>query len=192
LTHLTLHTEIFVGASSGLSFHALHFPHLCTLSLRKLVFEPSVGVEHFILRHAATLSRLELIMCGLPIDPDTEMLIYSSRSRSTTLTRDKSGLEPLHWERIWDNFAADLTALIALHVNESETRTCILPVRHRYVAPVPEYRMFAVESRDAPDAEALRRFYMTIAARRRRAGYPEVEAASGISVKQWQTVTKDW
>ncbi|KAI9453703.1 hypothetical protein BJY52DRAFT_804074 [Lactarius psammicola] len=61
LTELTLYSDIDVGASSGLSLAGLHFPHLCALSLCRLVFEPSVGVEAFILRHAATLTRLELL-----------------------------------------------------------------------------------------------------------------------------------
>ena len=100
-----------------------------------------------------------------------------------TLTRDKYSLEPLHWERIWDSFAAELTALIALHVDEPRER--IVPVRHGYVVPRSGgYRKFVVKSRNTADTEALRRFYMTVAARRRRAGYPEVEATSDISVGQ--------
>jgi hypothetical protein len=153
-----------------------------------------VGVELFILRHAYTLSQLELISCRLPIDPDTKTLISSSRSPSTTLTRGKCGLEPLHWERIWDNFAAELTALVAVNVDEARER--IVLMRGRYVVPISVgyvgYREFAVESRDTADTEGLRRFYMTVAARRRQTGYPEVEAATDISVGQWQTMTNYW
>lgn len=100
LTELTLQSDVSVGASSGLSLTGLHFPYLCTLSLRSIVFEPSVGVESFILRHAATLVRLELITCKLIINMESD-------------TR------PIYWAHIWDSFTAELTSLVALHVSES-------------------------------------------------------------------------
>ncbi|KAH9056242.1 hypothetical protein EDB87DRAFT_1263827 [Lactarius vividus] len=65
LTELTMHGDIPVGASSGLSLAGLHFP-LCALSLRGLFFQPSTGVEPFILRHAPTLAQLQVIACKLP------------------------------------------------------------------------------------------------------------------------------
>ncbi|KAF8266156.1 hypothetical protein EI94DRAFT_1803563 [Lactarius quietus] len=97
LTELTLQSEIPVGVSLGLSFAGLYFPRLSSLSLGNIVFEPSVGVESFILRHAATLMRLELMACTLPIGDNN----------------------PTYWEHIWDRFAAVLTALVALRVNEN-------------------------------------------------------------------------
>ena len=47
LTELTLHSEAYIGIPSRLSLAGLHFPHLHALSLRNLVFEPSIGVEPF-------------------------------------------------------------------------------------------------------------------------------------------------
>ncbi|KAH9019557.1 hypothetical protein EDB85DRAFT_2007873 [Lactarius pseudohatsudake] len=143
LTELTLHSDSHVGASSGLSFAELHFPHLCVLSLGKLVFEPSVGVEPFILRHAATLARLELIACRLPVDP--------------------GDLEPHPgpggWDLIWDCFAAELTALVALHVS-----------RLGWDPPGLVYRMAYLETdalkwRIPADVVALQCFHATVAAR---------------------------
>ena len=177
LTELILHTDTYIGASCGLSFDALHFPHLCTLSLRKLVFEPSVGIESFVLRHAATLTRLFLFTCKLPGSPD-EMLSSWILSSSTVLARDEESSSRLGgWDQIWDRFAEGLTSLIGLHVDER--RDSWNPV-DRYVFSEPErmtYWEFGIESRNTADTEALRRFYMTVSARRRRAGYPEGEAA---------------
>ena len=144
LTELSLESNIFVGASSRLSFADLHFPYLCALSLRRIVFEPSVGAESFILRHSATLSRLELIKCGLIID---------TISNST------------HWEQIWDNFLVGLTTLVALHVHESRGTSW----GNRYVrrgAPVTAYwAMFVPKQLDVADDAAFQRFYVTVAAR---------------------------
>jgi hypothetical protein len=96
LTELTLHSDIRLDASSGMSLAGLHFSSLCALSLRHFDFD--VGVEPFILRHAATLARLELLVCKL---------IYPS----TALGR---------WDRIWDQFAAELITLVALRIDNPE------------------------------------------------------------------------
>ncbi|KAH9022086.1 hypothetical protein EDB83DRAFT_2679220 [Lactarius deliciosus] len=90
LTELTLHSDTYVGALCGLSFAGLHFPRLCALSLRMVVFEPSVGATQFILRHAATLARLELLLCKLL---DT----YPSTAHARD---EESSPEPHYWEYI--------------------------------------------------------------------------------------------
>ena len=164
LTELTLHSDGRVGASSGLTLAGLHFPHLCALSLCHLFFQPSVGVEPFVLRHAATLAQLELLACKLP-DPTDTLL---SQSPSTALARDEeSSSEPGGWDRIWDRFAAELTALITLHVDP----------KCRYVDLVSLWEIDTPESRNAADAAALRRFHMTVTARSEetRGGNPEGE-----------------
>ena len=190
LMQLTLHADIFTGANDGLSLHALHFPHLCTLSLRKLVFEPSVGIEPFILRHALTLSRLELIACRLPVDEsDYEMLVFpplpSSPPPSMALARNEANLKSVHWAHIWDSFAAELTALIALHVAEPRDTWSSFALKPYVVPESTNYWEFAIESRNTADAEALRCFRMTVASRRRRSAYSEREAAFDTSVGQW-------
>lgn len=66
LTELALHTVVPVGASLGLPLARLHFPRLRAHSLRKIVFEPLVGAELFILQHAATSRSCELILSAHP------------------------------------------------------------------------------------------------------------------------------
>jgi hypothetical protein len=145
LTELTLRSDLLAGASSEFSFTGLQFPYLCALSLRKFLFEPSVGVESFILQHGATLSRLELIMCKLPIDTEP----------SST---------PTYWGHIWDSFSTELTALVALRVHQSggDGLKCGYIRREPVVS---SWDRRATKDLDATDDVALRRFYVTVAAR---------------------------
>ncbi|KAI0306159.1 hypothetical protein B0F90DRAFT_1696617 [Multifurca ochricompacta] len=103
LTTLTLHSDAHVGASSALSLATLHFPHLHMLSLRKLVFDPSVAAETFVLRHASTLARLELVECAI--------CMHST---------DLNPASPTHrgWVDVWERFSAELVTLVALHVDQ--------------------------------------------------------------------------
>ncbi|KAH9016665.1 hypothetical protein EDB83DRAFT_227790 [Lactarius deliciosus] len=154
LTELTLHSDAPVGASSGLSFSGLRFPLLCMLSVRGLVFELSVEVEAFVLRHATTLAQLEVLACKLPAN----LPLSYSQSTSTALARGEgSSSGPGGWDRIWDRFAAELTALVTLDVDTE----C------RYIEPTYFWDVLVHESRYAADAAALRRFHMTVAARSR-------------------------
>ena len=115
LTELARHGNVHVGASLKLCFAGLHFPRLRALSC-KILFEPSVGAEPFILRHAATLTRLHLIACKLPFD--------------TPSTPDEELTAVITWKNIWDSFATDLTALVALHVDESDGDSLEYPFVH--------------------------------------------------------------
>ncbi|KAH8997858.1 hypothetical protein EDB86DRAFT_2913675 [Lactarius hatsudake] len=154
LTELTPRSDAPVGASSGLPLAGLYFPLLCALSVRGLVFELSVEVKPFVLRHATTLAQLEVFACKLPAP--TNLPFSNSRSISTALARDK-GLSsgPGGWDRIWDRFAAELTALVTLDVDTE----C------RYIEPTSLWEVLVPESRYTADAAALRRFHMTVAAR---------------------------
>ena len=160
LSELTLHCDEHVGASSGLSLAGLHFPHLCALSLLMLVFEPSVGVEDFVLRHAPTLARLEFLSCKLTIPAGT----------SLPLAQDEQSSIPLGgWARSWDRFAVELTSLVTLHVDgRSLTPWDYAGPVCRYVAPGPGisfWEMDAFELHNAADIAALRRFHTTVATR---------------------------
>jgi hypothetical protein len=139
LTELTLHNDGPLGASSRLSLARLHFAYLCAISLRGLVFEPSVGFEPFILRHAPTLARFELIACMLPIHDNDDLFPSPSPfpppSVTLRITRnEESDLRPAQWARIWDSFAAKLTALTVLHVDSDRRHTELVC---RYVRPGP-------------------------------------------------------
>jgi hypothetical protein len=151
LTEFALHSNVYVGASSGMSFAGLHFPHLCTHSLRNLVFDASVGADFFIVRHASSLLRLVLLSCKLPAH---------------------RGITPSDgWNSIWDRFAVELTALVSLHVDNPECS-------YVYVGHNPEFQSFdnaspnisfflhcARQSRDATDFEALKRLRSVVTAR---------------------------
>ena len=153
LTEFFLLSNMPIGPSSELSFSDLFFPHLCTFSLSNFVLEPLVGIELFILRHAATLTRLELLMFSLPV---TRLRpLSTSPSLSLTLTgAEESGRS---WEDIWDRFAAELTALIALHLEDCWY--CVYgPNRCVWGARVSK-------SRDAADVAALQRFRKIVSAR---------------------------
>ncbi|KAH9059847.1 hypothetical protein EDB87DRAFT_1619807 [Lactarius vividus] len=166
LTELILDSNAHVGTLAGLSFDWLHFPCLCSLSLSKLVFEPSIGAQNFILRHAATLARLELITCRLPANRAT--FFKPSPSSSRTFARDESSSRLGTWERVWDCFAAELTALVSLHVMENREEW----------NPDFQYRIHGLwmpgsrdtgsfARRNAADAAALRRLHITVNTRRR-------------------------
>ena len=142
LTELARHGNVHVGASLKLCFAGLHFPRLRALSC-KILFEPSVGAEPFILRHAATLTRLHLIACKLPFD--------------TPSTPDEELTAVITWKNIWDSFATDLTALVALHVDESDGDSLEYPFVHPMSA-VYDGEMLTPTYFDRPDAVALRRF----------------------------------
>ncbi|KAH9016674.1 hypothetical protein EDB83DRAFT_89411 [Lactarius deliciosus] len=163
LMELTLHSNVHVGAVAGLSFNGLHFPRLCALSLGKAIFDTSVGVQDFTLRHAPTITRLGLLMCGLPISPGTPSPIPPM---ALTRNESDSGPGPDSWECIWDYFVANLTALISLRVDECHNGYS-QDFRYDFnrLWSLINWNIDAFTSRDATDAAALRRFHMTVAAR---------------------------
>ncbi|KAH9016672.1 hypothetical protein EDB83DRAFT_2528792 [Lactarius deliciosus] len=140
LTELTLHSNAHVNASSGLSFAALHFPRLCTLSLKRLVFEPSFPI-------------------------DTSIYFTPSPSSSAALAGDEeSGSGPDNWARVWDCFAAKLTALVSPRVDE-DSDACGSDFRYEFHDPRSAAYWFTdlFTARDAADAAGLQRFHETVA-----------------------------
>ena len=171
LTELTLHSREYVGAPSGLSIRELHFPRLSMLSLGKIVFDLTLGAEVFILRHAGTLSRLELLDCKVLMSKNTSLSPPSSTAITTGMELSPSP----YWDRIWDRFAADLTALVTLFVNELHDKLT-LPchrtsqgIRYVHYSETSEsYELIdGNELLIAADLAALQRFDMTVAARAR-------------------------
>lgn len=152
LTDLTLHCDTLVGDSSGLSLAGLHFPRLTTLSMRNFVLQLSVGVEPFILRHAATLARLQLLTCKLPTYADLLPVPWEWEWELPPQTS-------ICWDSIWDRFAAELTSLVSLHVDHAECS---------YVSTYFLLSFFSDsgnQPRDAADMAALQRFQAVVAAR---------------------------
>ena len=149
-----------LGASSGLSLAALHFPHLCTLSMRKLVFEPSVSVVPFVLRHASTLAHLELLACMMPIHRDAHLLPWTPPPPSTTALSLDNGSRC--WYHIWDLFAAELTALVSLYVDNSG---CSYITPGGRLSWEQSWTSEALEPRDVADAASLELFHTIVASR---------------------------
>ena len=169
LTELTLHSDEYVGTHSGLSFRDLYSPRLSILSLRGIVFDPSLGAEDFILRHAGTLSRLKLLECKVLMSANR----FPSPTPSTTIATDVELSPSPYWDRIWDRFAEELTTLVTLYVDEPHDNGGVRTSKEiRYVHYRPgrfrEYMLiYGNESRIAADLAALKRFYVTVAARAR-------------------------
>ena len=162
LTELTLHSDKCVGVFDGLLLPELHFPRLAVLSLRNIVFNP-IQDEVFVLRHAATLVRLELLTCKVLLSMDRHPA--PAPSKYTNLAGEGEIMRVgQHWDRIWDRFTAELTAVVKLNVDECDSDEEV-----RYVHPrigAYSYSMIcADESRNAADLAALQRFRMTVAAR---------------------------
>jgi hypothetical protein len=168
LTELTLHSTVYLGASSGLSLRELHFPRLCALTLGNIVFDRSIGAEYFVLRHASTLARLELRMCKLPTNRHQQLLPIPGSSTILAM-EDESGFGLDCWHGIWDRFSAELTALVVLRVDERRSNPSVgTSSECRYVNPgtsVAYWEIDVPEPRNVADAEALRRFQTTVAAR---------------------------
>ncbi|KAF8262115.1 hypothetical protein EI94DRAFT_1705012 [Lactarius quietus] len=160
LTELTLHSDELLGASSGLSLSALHFPHLCTLSMRKFVFEQAIGVVPFILRHTPTLTRLELLACKMPIPLDAHLLPWiPPPPSSTALSPNGSSC----WYQIWDLFAAELISLISLHVVDDPG--CSYISSGTGLSWLSSWTSETLEPRDAADAASLELFQTVVASR---------------------------
>ena len=151
VTDLTLHSDVSFGRSSGLSLNGLHFPHMYALSLRNLVMETSVGIEPFILRHAASLTRLELVACMLPTYPNPLPIPWALPFPPPSSARC--------WDSIWDHFAVELTSLVALHVHDPECSYVFAWFGLSF------FRDSARESREATDVAALQRFRAVVATR---------------------------
>ena len=151
LTDLKLGSNMAIGSSSGLSFAGLYFPHLFALSLSNFFWEPSVGIELFILRHANTLARLHLYPCSLP----EARLRLLSPSPSTALAEAEELSN--RWEQIWDRFAAEITALVEFCTYNSSYAIYDSDGYVRWTD--------VSESRKAADIAALQRFQTTVAAR---------------------------
>ncbi|KAJ6551318.1 hypothetical protein B0H19DRAFT_1263981 [Mycena capillaripes] len=68
LTALTISSDMTIGVSPSLSFLYTSFPHLTSLALYHFALDPATphtDVVAFVLRHKATLARLELHGCSI-------------------------------------------------------------------------------------------------------------------------------
>jgi hypothetical protein len=67
VTELTIRSDQAVGAAPAMSFEDMFLPRLSSLVLHQFAFQddPGTDVVEFILRHKATLARLELHGCSI-------------------------------------------------------------------------------------------------------------------------------
>ena len=96
-----------------------------------------------------------------------------------TVTQDEenSTPEPGRWDLNWDRFAAGLTSLVSLNVDE---RLKGISVECRYVGRVGYVHISAPVPIDGADAAALERFRMTVASRSEEARRASWEAKGSI------------
>ncbi|KAG2366355.1 hypothetical protein BDR07DRAFT_1396272 [Suillus spraguei] len=95
---------------------SFYYPSLKSLVLENIIFDhtPSFdGVEEFVLRHKDTLQRLELQSCACYV-PDPATIIRQ-------------------WSAIWQRWAAELTNLTELVVNNSDCRYVLFDADRGYI-----------------------------------------------------------
>lgn len=95
---------------------SFYYPSLESLVLENIIFDhtPSFdGVEEFVIRHKDTLQRLELQSCACYV-PD-------------------SATDVRQWSTIWQRWAAELTSLTELVVNNGDHRYVLLDADRGYI-----------------------------------------------------------
>lgn len=117
-----------------MDFEEFRYPQLIHLSLDHVSSKSSSSPDSlfaFILRHKATLRKLELHSCFLQVE-------------------DINGADEEFWSHIWDKFSKELTQLSDLRINQMM----------RYILPSGKIvsRRFISHTRVAEDEEAQNRF----------------------------------
>ncbi|KAI0047353.1 hypothetical protein FA95DRAFT_1559193 [Auriscalpium vulgare] len=130
LTALTLKSVEEIGFPTVV-FDGIYFPHLTNLSLARVLFDEKTGTEGFILRHAPTLSFLELIGCKA-------VMITDMPTPGPSYT----------WEKIYKSFALDLQSLSILvispdtmHDSDDEDAAVVQDITYTQRSAVEEWNM---------------------------------------------------
>ncbi|TFY70301.1 hypothetical protein EVG20_g2705 [Dentipellis fragilis] len=151
LTTLALHSAEDLGLAPNFSLADFHYPHLTSLSLRRILFHESTGTEEFILRHKDTLTRLELRECKIGME-------------------DFADVPEMVWSVVYGRLADGLQCLTELLVEERwELWWKTMPLR--YAGLDAGFGYLPPHDEDLPegDAEALESFRAVVAARKARA-----------------------
>jgi hypothetical protein len=96
LTSLSLGGDEYIGDTGVLDINACYFPQLTSLRLRRIVFSMFHAVDDFIIKHRATLRRLELEDNGINTTDD------------------------YYWSNVWERFQIELTVLEKLVVHRTD------------------------------------------------------------------------
>ena len=103
--------------------------------------------------------QLELLRCKVLVS-DVRLLLSSE---STNLATDVELRRRPYWDRIWDSFAAELTGIVMLHVDERHRDRKYRYVQRNFAGSYSVYG--GGESRNVADLAALQRFRMAVATR---------------------------
>jgi hypothetical protein len=145
LTSLSLGSDVLVGPIDGFDINDYFFPRLSSLKLSHFLFccRP---VDEFILKHKATLQKLELRNCEM----------YISHSSAS----------PMRWSDVYNNFQAQLTELEELIVGTSTWRKELHDLLYCETGDGADfYQVELEEEESAKDAAALGELRAAVASR---------------------------
>ena len=141
----------YIGMPDGFKIKKHYFPQLTSLTLHHFIFGWTQA-DDFVVKHRATLRRLELRDCGF-ILPEPEVI-----------PPDKC------WSDVWERFQAELAVLEELNVHRTDgvsTRS-----GQPYISRTYGWTFEIVEQRreQEEDADALERFQATVEFRKSNGG----------------------
>jgi hypothetical protein len=102
LTSLSLGGDQYIGFPDGFEINDHYFPQLASLTLHHFVFGWTQAAD-FVVKHKATLRRLELRDCGFDLEEDAIMPPHDDD----------------YWSDVWERFQAELVVLEALNVHRT-------------------------------------------------------------------------
>ncbi|KAF8146945.1 hypothetical protein K438DRAFT_1868322 [Mycena galopus ATCC 62051] len=126
ITSLTIISDQGVGSRPAMALDDIFLPHLSSLVLHQFVFHPYV--VDFVLRHKATLARLELHECSL--DGGERSLDGDGLPDLLAPNGGFDGVFPQPWHAVFASFEAELSAL---------RHFAFLPTEFRYSWEDPEF-----------------------------------------------------
>jgi hypothetical protein len=104
LTSLSLGGDQYIGFPDGFEINNHYFPQLTSLTLHRFIFGWMQAAD-FVIKHKATLRRLELGDCGFDLDEEDFLPSDNDDDR--------------YWSDIWERFQAELVVLEELNVNRT-------------------------------------------------------------------------
>ncbi|KAI0267379.1 hypothetical protein BC834DRAFT_1040688 [Gloeopeniophorella convolvens] len=155
LVSLTMHHAVLRSADAPVPLIDVHLPYLEYLSLQRIYFWSSEGVEAFILRHSATLTDLQIFLCPMVLSTS----IYPAHPLA-------SSWRP--WADVWEKFATEFSALKRLVISEcrdSRGRPVEDLSEWYYINPFGAGVLSVDEGDAARDAAALKRLHDAVEAR---------------------------
>ena len=148
LTSLSLGSDVLIGPIDEFNINHYFFPRLSSLKLSHFLF-CWCPVDEFILKHKATLQKLELRNC--------EMYVSHLSARSSA--------PPRHWSDVYNNFQAQLTKLEELMVVTSTWRNEFHGLLYSEMGDESDFYQVELEEESEKDATALEELRAAVASR---------------------------